>query len=383
MDYRENREEADFRSRVHAWLQDNAPRGWREATTTEAQMGQLMRSWQLKLYDGGFVGLSWPREYGGHGLSATYEAILNDELGRADTPRISFHNYLGRAIFTYGTEAQKQRFLPPMLRGDVQWCQGFSEPGAGSDLAALRTHAELRGDHYVVNGQKMWTSGAQHADWCVLLVRTDREAAKHRGITCLLTSAKTPGITIRPIRISDGQPETCEMFFDDVKVPVDQQIGESGAGWRIAMTVLAFERGPADVGLIATYQTALRRLEALAAERGLLRERETRKAIARAYVLGEALRLNVVEQLSQRNAGKPPGPDGSVARLLLTQAEQAIRQLELELCGADAITGADEEAFASYLRSRTISIFGGTSEIQKNILANQVLGMPRPGAAPQ
>jgi alkylation response protein AidB-like acyl-CoA dehydrogenase len=377
MDYHETTEELAFRTRVREWLLVNAPQNWREEAKTEEQMGALHRRWQRTLYEGGFVGLSWPVEYGGHGLTATYEAILNDELGRADTPRISFHNYLGRAIFTYGTEAQKQRFLPPMLRGDIQWCQGFSEPGAGSDLANLRTYAELRGDRYVVNGQKLWTSGAQHADWCVLLVRTDKDAAKHRGITCLLTSAKSPGITIRPIKISDGAPETCEMFFDDVEVPIDQQIGETGAGWRIAMTVLAFERGPGDIGMIATFQTALRRLEGIAADRGLLQDPETRKAIARVYVIGEALRLNVVEQLSQRNAGKPPGPEGSVARLLLTKAEQAMRTLELELSGAAAFTEPGDTSFASYLRSRTISIFGGTSQIQKNILANQVLGMPR------
>ena len=377
MDYHETTEELAFRTRVREWLLVNAPQNWREEAKTEEQMGALHRRWQRTLYESGFVGLSWPVEYGGHGLTATYEAILNDELGRADTPRISFHNYLGRAIFTYGTEAQKQRFLPPMLRGDIQWCQGFSEPGAGSDLANLRTFAELKGDRYVVNGQKLWTSGAQHADWCVLLVRTDKDAAKHRGITCLLTSAKSPGITIRPIKISDGAPETCEMFFDDVEVPVDQQIGDTGAGWRIAMTVLAFERGPGDIGMIATFQTALRRLEGIAADRGLLQDPETRKAIARVYVIGEALRLNVVEQLSQRNAGKPPGPEGSVARLLLTKAEQAMRTLELELSGAAAFTEPGDTSFASYLRSRTISIFGGTSQIQKNILANQVLGMPR------
>jgi alkylation response protein AidB-like acyl-CoA dehydrogenase len=377
MDYLENAEEMAFRMRVREWLTANAPMNWREEATTEAEIGALHRRWQRTLYDGGFVGLSWPVEYGGHGLTATYEAILNDELGRADTPRISFHNYLGRAIFTYGTEAQKQRFLPPMLKGDIQWCQGFSEPGAGSDLANLRTHAELRGDRWVVNGQKLWTSGAQHADWCVLLVRTDKETTKHRGISCLLTSAKAPGITIRPIKISDGAPETCEMFFDEVEIPADQMIGEPGAGWRIAMTVLAFERGPGDIGMIATFQTALRRLETLAGERGLLKDPETRKAIARIYVLGEALRLNVVEQLSQRNAGKPPGPEGSVARLLLTQAEQSMRALELELSGAAVFAREGDTTFASYLRSRTISIFGGTSQIQKNILATQVLGMPR------
>jgi alkylation response protein AidB-like acyl-CoA dehydrogenase len=379
MDYFETPEETAFRREVRGWLAANAPKDWRAEINSDADVGLVMRRWQRTLYDGGFVGLSWPKEYGGRGLGPTFEAILNDELGRSDTPRISFHNYLGRALFTYGAEAQKQRFLPPMLRGDIQWCQGFSEPGAGSDLASLRTTAELRGDRYVVNGQKLWTSGAQHADWCVLLVRTDRDAAKHRGISCLLTSAKAPGITIRPIRISDGEPETCEMFFDEVEVPADQRIGDEGEGWRIAMTVLAYERGPADIGLIATFQTTLRKLEALAAARGLAGDPEVRKAIARVYVIGEALRLNVVEQLSGRAAGKPPGPDGSVARLLLTRAEQAIRALELELAGAAAFTDPADTAFGSYLRSRTISIFGGTSQIQKNILATQVLGLPRGG----
>jgi alkylation response protein AidB-like acyl-CoA dehydrogenase len=377
MDYRENEDEAAFRLRVREWLANNAIPNWRDQAKTEEEYGALLRRWQRTLYEGGFVGLSWPKEYGGHGFTATYEAILNDELGRADTPRISFHAYLGRAIFTYGTEEQKQRFLPPMLKGDIQWCQGFSEPGAGSDLAGLRTYAELKGDKWVVNGQKLWTSGAQHADWCVMLVRTDKDAAKHKGISCLLTSAKVPGITIRPIKISDGAPETCEMFFDNVEIPADQMIGRPGEGWRIAMTVLAFERGPADIGLIATFQTALRRIEGIAAERGLLSDLETRKAIAKIYVIGEALRLNVMQQLSQRVAGKPPGPDGSVARLLLTRAEQAMRSLELEINGAAAFTDADNTSFTSYLRSRTISVFGGTSQIQKNILANQVLGMPR------
>jgi len=378
MDYRENTEELAFRQRVRDWVKENAPRNWRAETKTEEQMGALLRAWHSKLFEGGLVGLSWPTEFGGQGLTPTYEAILNDELGVADTPRVSFHAYLGRAIFTYGTQAQKEHFLPAMLRGDMQWCQGFSEPGAGSDLAGLRTYAELRGDKYVVNGQKMWTSGAQHADWCVMLVRTNRDVPKHKGISCLLTPTNVPGITIRPIKISDGSPETCEMFFDDVEIPVENRIGDEGAGWRIAMTVLSYERGPADIGFIATLKSTLRRLEKLAEDTGRANDPEVRKGISRAYVIGEALRLNVMEQLSQRVAGTLPGPDGSVARLLLTQAEQTVRRLELELAGADALTGRDEAgAFGAYLRSRTISIFGGTSEIQKNILANQVLGLPK------
>ena len=377
MDYRDNQQEAAFRAKVRAWLADNAPKNWRLQASDDAAMGRLTRTWHRKLYEGGFIGLSWPTEYGGQNLGPTYEAILNDEMGRADTPRISFHNYLGRAIFGFGSQDQKTRFLPTMLNGEVQWCQGFSEPNAGSDLASLRTFAELKGDTYVVNGQKMWTSGALHADWCLLLVRTDRDVPKHKGITCLLTSIKAPGITVRPIRISDGAPETCEVFLDDVKIPADQRVGESGAGWRIAMTVLSFERGPADIGMIATYESALRSIEALAKKRGIAADPEIRKAIARAYVHGEALRLNAVEQLSQRAAGRMPGPEGSVARLLLTEAQQYIQHLELDIAGADAFNGNATDIFDSYIRSRTISIFGGTSEIQKNILATQVLGMPR------
>ncbi|MEI9993030.1 MAG: acyl-CoA dehydrogenase family protein [Rhizomicrobium sp.] len=377
MDYRENEQEAAFRKRVHDWLAENAPRNWQEEASDEKAAGRITRAWHRKLYEAGFIGLSWPEEYGGRNLGPTFEAILNDELGKADTPRISFHNYLGRAIFAFGTEEQKRRFLPTMLSGEVQWCQGFSEPNAGSDLASLRTFAELRGDTYVVNGQKMWTSGALNADWCLLLVRTDRDVPKHKGITCLLTSIRAPGIDVRPIRISDGAPETCEVFLDEVKIPADQRVGDPGAGWRIAMTVLSFERGPADIGMIATYDTALRKIEDLAKARGVAGQPEVRKALARAYVHGEALRLNVVEQLSQRSAGRMPGPEGSVARLLLTEAQQYINHLELEVMGADAFNGRATGTFNSYIRSRTISIFGGTSEIQKNILANQVLGMPR------
>ncbi len=377
MDYRENEQEAAFRQKVRTWLADNAPKGWQSDAVDEATAGRITRDWHKKLYEAGLIGLSWPLEYGGQNLGPTYEAILNDEMGKADTPRISFHNYLGRAIFGFGTEEQKQRFLPSMLSGEVQWCQGFSEPDAGSDLASLRTFAELKGDTYVVNGQKMWTSGALNADWCLLLVRTDRDVPKHKGITCLLTPLKAPGIDVRPIRISDGAPETCEVFLDDVKIPASHRVGDPGAGWRIAMTVLSFERGPADIGMIATYDTALRKMSAMAAERGLINDPEIRKALARAYVHGEALRLVVVEQLSQRNTGRMPGPEGSVARLLLTEAQQYIAHLELEIMGADAFNGQADTAFNSYIRSRTISIFGGTSQIQKNILANQVLGMPR------
>jgi alkylation response protein AidB-like acyl-CoA dehydrogenase len=223
----------------------------------------------------------------------------------------------------------------------------------------------------------MWTSFGQYGDWCMLLVRTDPDAPKHRGISCLMVSMRTPGITIRPIMIADGRAETCEIFFDDVVVPVDQRIGEPGAGWRIAMTTVSYERGPADIGFISSYRKTLREVEALVAKQGRGSDPEIQKALARAYVRGEALRLNAVEQLSLRILGKGPGPEGSIGRLLWTDAEQSLQHLAMDLLGADALTGRENVWLSSYFRSRPVSVYGGSSQIQKNILALQVLGMPR------
>ena len=208
MDYRDTPEEAKFRQELREWFKHNIPAGWRDIKDNEGQRA-LYKNWHKALYEDGYIGLNWPKEYGGQGLSPTYDAILNDEAGRADSPRLpATVNYLGRAIFTYGTEEQKKRFLPTLLSGEIQWCQGFSEPGAGSDLASLRTRAELDGDHYVVNGQKMWTSAAMQSDWCLLLARTDSSVPKHKGISCLLTPLDAPGITVKPIVLSSSDPES-------------------------------------------------------------------------------------------------------------------------------------------------------------------------------
>ena len=376
MDYRDTPEEAEFRAELRQWLHENNPPDWR-AIDDDVELSDLNRRWHQALYKGGYVGMGWPKEYGGQDRSPVYDAILNDEAGRADAPHIPSVGYLGRAIFTHGTEEQKKRFLPTLLNGDIRWCQGFSEPGAGSDLASLRTRAELFDDHYLVNGQKMWTSGAQYSDWCLMLVRTDPDVPKHRGISCLLTSMTVPGIEVRPIVLADGEPETSEVFYDNVEVPVSQRLGDPGAGWRIAMTTVSYERGPADIGFIATYMRALHEVEALAAERGLADEPEVRKGLAMAYVRGETLRLNAVEQLSMRVSGRPPGPEGSVAKLLWAEAEQTLAHLAMDIAGPEALTGRADKILHQYFRSRPVSVYGGSAQIQKNILAQHMLQMPR------
>lgn len=376
MDYRDTPEEAIFRLELREWFKHNIPANWQDVKDPEEQR-VFNKKWHRALYAGGYMGLNWPVEFGGQGLSATYDAILNDEAGRADSPRLpAMVNYLGRAIFTYGTEEQKKQFLPTLLSGEVQWCQGFSEPGAGSDLASLRTRAELDGDHYVVNGQKMWTSGALQADWCLLLARTDSSVAKHKGISCLLTPLSAPGITVQPIVLASGDPETAEVFFDDVRIPASQLIGNPGDGWRIAMTTVSYERGASDTGSISALRRQLREIEELAHQQGLLNDPAIRAKLARAYVDIEALSLNVAQQLSLRLAGRDPGPEGSVGKLLWSKAAQYTMHVALDVLGADALTGNAPHWLSEYFTSRPVSVYGGSSQIQKNILA-RMLEMPR------
>jgi alkylation response protein AidB-like acyl-CoA dehydrogenase len=377
MDYRDTAEEAAFRTELRAWLAAAAPTHYGELKD-HPERNKMARQFHRSLFEAGYLGMAWPVEYGGRGRSPVYDAILNEEVGRSSTPPIpAMVNYLGRAIYTYGNDEQKRRHLPSLLNGDVAWCQGFSEPEAGSDLASLRTRADLDGDEYVVNGQKMWTSGGQYADWCLLLARTDQQAPKHKGISCLLVNMRTPGITVRPIVLADGDPDTCEVFWDDVRVPVSHRLGDPGVGWRVAMTTVTYERGPADIGFISTYYKTLRAVEQMAVERGVAAHPDVRRRLAEAYVKGEGLRLNVIEQLSMRVSGREAGPEGSVAKLLWADAEQRLQHLAMDLAGADALTGRMPDTLEAYFHSRPVSVYGGTAQIQKNILAQSALGMPR------
>jgi alkylation response protein AidB-like acyl-CoA dehydrogenase len=377
MDYTDSTEEAAFRAELRAWLSGNAPQGYSQIEDP-IERNKVYRQFHRSLYDAGYMGMAWPVEYGGRGLSPIYDAILNEEAGVGDCPPIpGMVNYLGRSIYTYGSEEQKREYLPPLLNGDTSWCQGFSEPEAGSDIGSLRTRADRHGDVYVVNGQKMWTSGGQFAEMCLLLARTDREAPKHRGISCLLVSMKSPGITVRPIVLADGDPETCEVFWDNVEVPASHMLGQPGQGWVVAMTTFSYERGPADIGFIASYKRILAGVERLAVERGVIGDPALRQDLARAYVRLEGLRLNVAEQLSMRVSGHVPGPEGSVAKLLWAEAEQELQHTAMNLVGADALTGKHKERLEGYFRSRPVSVYGGTAQIQKNILALQALQLPR------
>ncbi|WP_233809912.1 acyl-CoA dehydrogenase family protein [Paraburkholderia sp. HP33-1] len=376
MDFREDAEQSRFRLELREWLKHNIPEGWQDASTIEEQRA-LRKSWHRSLYNAGYIGLSWPTEYGGRGLSPLYDAILNDEVGRVDAPYLpAVINFLGRAIFTYGTEEQKRTHLARMLSGEVQWCQGFSEPGAGSDLASLRTRAELNGERYVINGQKMWTSGALTAEWCLVLVRTDTQVPKHKGISCLITPMDVPGIETRAIYLANGEPETCEVFFTDVEVPVENRIGAEGQGWNIAMTTVSYERGASDTGSIARLRQQLRQLEQIAVQRGLDRQSDMRRRLARAYVDVEVLAQNAAYQLSRRISGHQAGPEGSIGKLLWSRASQELMHTALELTGADVLTGLMPEWLSDYFQSRPVSVYGGSSQIQKNILA-RMLELPR------
>ena len=284
-------------------------------------------AWHRTLYAGGWLGLSWPKEYGGRGLGPLYDAIVNDEVGRAGGPTVPSVGFLGRAILHFGTPEQCERFLSPMLRGEVQWCQGFSEPGAGSDLASLTTKAELHGDNYVVCGQKVWTSRAQWSDWCLLLCRTRGDLPQHKGLSCLVFEMERPGITVRPLRQIWGSAEFNEVFFDDLVVPVNQRIGADGDGWRLATTVLAHERGPADIGFISKFERQLGDLRRMLADLAPPDRARLAPRVAQADIAVSACRLHVLKSLSLRAKGVAPGPETSVDKLLMTRAEQQLGAL--------------------------------------------------------
>lgn len=376
MNFNDATEEARFRQELRAWLAEHKPAPPYPANHG-AEGNAFAREWHRTLYAGGWLGLSWPVEYGGRGLSPLHDAIVNEEVGRAGAPPLPSVGFLGRAILRFGTPDQCAEYLPPMLRGEMQWCQGFSEPGAGSDLASLSTRATLEGDHYVVNGQKVWTSRAQWSDWCLLLCRTRPDLPKHKGISCLVLRMETPGITVRPLRQVWGTAEFNEVFFDDVRVPASQRIGEDGDGWLLATTVLAHERGPADIGFISKFEIQLGQFEELIETLPEDERRGFALEVADAYVAVAACRQHVLKSLSLRASGAPPGAETSVDKLLMMRAMQQLGVLTLERAAPALVVGEDDTALFDYFHARASSIYGGTEQIQKTIIAQRVLGMPR------
>ncbi len=381
--------EQTFRDELRAWLKVNAPEkasATGGATETAADFHRRLKSWQRKLFDGGYAGIAWPKDFGGRGATFIEQAIFQEEMALADTPETATIglSLVGPTIIAVGTEAQKKRYLPGILSGDEVWCQGFSEPNAGSDLASLQTKATFDGDHFVVNGQKSWTSFAHFADLCLLIVRTDTEAPKHKGITCLLVDMKSPGIDVRPLKMMSGDAEFNEMFFSNLRVPVDRVLGKVNEGWNVAITALSNERANLGIGLYVAFK---RQLDSVVDHaRNLRRHGKTvledpilRQKLAQAFVDLEVFRLNTTRGLSTLSKTGVPGPEGSIQKLYWSELNQRNAQIAMEVLGPYAqLTDFDGGRCAyNYLRSRGNTIEAGTSEVQRNIIAQRVLGLPR------
>ena len=391
MDFADSPEDARFRGGVRAWLADNRPSRAERVPHDDASLADefvFLRDWQRRLYDAGYVGLLWPREYGGHGAPPTQQAILNEELARVRAPqllnRVGINN-AGPTLIAHGTENLKQRLLRPMLIGDEVWCQLFSEPDAGSDLAAVRTRAERAGDGFRVTGQKVWTSYAQFAKWGILLARTDPAVPKHRGLTYFILDMESPGITIRPLRQITGSTEFSEVFLDVVPVPRAHVVGEVNGGWDIAMTTLAHERG---TGFAFKEQVlariALEDTMGLARRTGRAGDVRLRQEVARGWIDVEIMRLMNCRTLTRLARGEEPGPESSLVKLFWASLTQRLHELALRSGGpaAELLAGSphavdDGRWPQAFLWSRVGAIAGGTSEVQANIIAQRILGLPR------
>ncbi len=376
IDLTDSPSEATFRRDLRSWLEANIP-SEPMPTRLDARHA-FLTVWHKKLYSAGYIGISWPTEYGGRGLGVAEEAIFSQEIGRIGAPPGPMLGYIGRPLLSHGTPEQRQRYLPAMLRSEELWCQGFSEPNAGSDLAGLQTRAVDEGDHFLISGQKVWTSYGQFARYCLLLARTRTDGPKQGGITAFIVDLQTPGITIRPIVQMTGDEEFCEVFYDDVIVPKENVVGEVNQGRAIAMMTVAYERGPVDIGHQAKFEVMLEHLAASLRDSGRT-DPETRRKVARAAVGVEILRLRCVQSLVRRAHGTPPGPDTSVDKLLMASTEQCLLTTAIELVGGEELSGGDTDWFNAYLYSRAATVYGGTAQIQKNILATKVLQLPVEG----
>ena len=390
MDFRLTEAEARFQREVHDWLVANLPSGWGTPGFVKPEdPGEKVgfaRWWQGRLHAGGWAGLHWPTEYGGRGATPIEQFLFAEEYTRVGAPPMIDigvgPGLVGPTLIHHGTEAQKHRFLPKILTGEEIWCQGFSEPNAGSDLAACRTRAELRGDFFHVTGQKIWTSYARFADWCILVTRTDFQAPKHKGLTFLLVDMKTPGITIRPLVELTGVAWFNEVFFDDVRVPRENMVGALNQGWQIAITTLAHERsGSAPHARIAG---DLRDVMALARRTGAAGDRRWRQRLAQSFIETEIVRLLAYKQVTEMMRQGQPGPEGSYLKLVWSETDQRMKDLAIELQGpygalargaAPALDAGRWEY--EYLWARAASIYAGTSEVQRNVISQRVLGLPR------
>ncbi|MFM8519978.1 MAG: acyl-CoA dehydrogenase family protein [Solirubrobacterales bacterium] len=377
MDLTFSEEEIEFRDELRDWLGSNPageePRGDQDAAF------EFRREWQNSLFEGGWAAVHWPREYGGRDASLMQSAIFFEEMGRANAPLPANGLGLilaGPTIIAWGDDQQKDRFLLPILSAEEIWCQGFSEPEAGSDLAAVKTKAIQDGDEWVVTGQKVWTSVAQYSKWCMLVARTDPEAAKHKGLSYFLMDMEQDAVQVRPLVQITGEAEFNELFLEEARIPADNMLGGEGDGWNVALTTLMNERSGLGFFLQTQLRRALDRLVEDAKENGQIDDPVVAQALGEMHVRTETLRLLAYRGLSIIEQHGQPGPEGSLTKWLWSETNQMLTQLAVGIRGANSLTEGDPWAY-DLLRSRGNSIEGGTTEILKNIVAERVLGLPR------
>ncbi len=385
--------EQSFREEFRAWLKANIPPDWDASGFDDSEHRfEYLRAWQRKMYEAGWVGISWPKEYGGRGATLMEQTIFIEEMARAAAPpliNVLGLSLLGPTLIAYGTEEQKKRFLAHILSADEIWCQGYSEPNAGSDLASLRTEAVLDGDHFVVNGQKTWTSFGHYADWCFGVVRTDPDAAKHKGLSYMLIDMRSPGVTVRPLKQMTGESEFNEVFFQNVRVPVENVVGKVNGGWEISIATLMFERGTLGASLQITFKRQIERLIELSRRvnhngRPASEDSSIRQKLAQIYTEIEIFRLNQMRTLTRMARTGVPGPEGSIQKIFWSEMNQRMQQVAMEILGPfGQLTKGSEYSVDhgqwahAYLRSRGNTIEAGTSEIQRNIIGHFVLGLPK------
>lgn len=373
MDYTDSPEIVEFRRGLRSWLADNLADHLDPSHGTEVER---MLAWQRALAQAGYVAVSFPAEYGGHGLAPVLEAVVNQELAAAGAPPPPPVGHIGHALLDHGSSDLRTRFLPGLLTCTEAWCQGFSEPGAGSDLASVSTAGVVDEPRGVVRvtGQKIWTSGAIWSRWCLLLLRTEPDRPRHRGLSMIVVDMKSPGIQRREITLSNGGTEFAEVFFDAVDVPLDQLVGERGSGWAVAMSMLSFERGPADMGFSSRIGRDLAEAQRRIAAGEVEVDGATRRRFAELEVLVTALGWHVDRSLANR--GTPQAPDASIDKLFTTRVEQAVYPAILDLT-TDSLLDVRDGVFDRYLYSRAQSIYGGTQQIQRNLVAQRLLRLPR------
>ena len=390
MDFRDSPTDAAWRTQVHDFLQKELPdslrgRGWAE----EGARGDAMATWRKAVATKGWIAPHWPKEYGGADMGAKDQFIMNEEFAEAEAPNVGGFGVMmiGPTLIAHGSEEQKQRFLPAIINGEIQWCQGYSEPGSGSDLASLQTRAIRDGDDYILNGQKIWTSGAHTSDWMYMLARTDPDAPKHRGISMFLFDMKTPGVSVQPlINLANGHAFN-EVFFEDVRVPASHRVGEENRGWYVGATLLDFERS--GIGNAVGVRKQLERLrEQAGQDRDKLTfgQRESLQGeFADRWIEAHVARWLSYRVISMQAAGRIPNHEASMGKLFMSEMNQRIAVLALHMAGMRGMLTDAKSPYAvlggnvgnSYLGSASSTIAGGTSEIQRNVIATRGLGLPR------